>query len=251
MLYPMNKLIGLGLTALDGDIGTVRDIYFDDQRWAVRYLVVETGSWLQSRRVLISPVSIDSTDWQASTLHTRLTRQQVKGSPDVDTDQPLTRQHELDYLDYYGYPDYLSGALLWGLTPHPVAASGDLKPYNRGEEARAEAHGDPHLRSHHEVSGYALEATDGPLGTLETFLIDHGSWAIRYVVIDTAQWWIGKHVVIPPQWITRLAWAGATITVDVSRAAIRAAPEYRSDGEFLREDEAALFSYYNRPDYWS
>ena len=251
MLYPMEKLVGLTLHASDGDIGTVRDIYFDDRRWAVRYLIVETGSWLESRRVLISPVSVESIDWHEGTVHLRLSRQQVKGSPDIDTHKPVSRQHELDYLDYYGYPDYLSGSLLWGMTPYPVMPPGDLKPYNAGQEARAAQSEDPHLRSRKEVVGYNLEAADGPLGHLQDFLVDNGSWAIRYVVIDTAKWWIGKHVVIPPQWISQLDWAGKSLTVDVSRAAIQAAPEYRSDGEFLREDEAALFTYYNRPDYWN
>lgn len=251
MLHPMEKLIGLTLHASDGDIGTVRDIYFDDRRWALRYLIVETGSWLDSRRVLISPVSVESVDWTARTVHLRLTRQQVKGSPDIDTHKPVSRQHELDYLDYYGYPDYLSGSLLWGLTPYPVAHPGDLKPYNNGQETRASESADPHLRSRKEVVGYDLQAADGPLGYLQDFLVESGSWAIRYVVVDTSKWWIGKQVVIPSPWISQIDWVDKSITVDVARGAIEAAPEYRADGELLREDEVALFTYYNRPDYWS
>jgi hypothetical protein len=33
----------------------VKDFYFSDQQWAVRYVVADTGSWLLDRLVLISP----------------------------------------------------------------------------------------------------------------------------------------------------------------------------------------------------
>ena len=250
MLYRMEKLIGLSIGATDGDLGKIRDIYFDDNRWAVRYLVVETGSWLDKRKVLISPLAVERIDWDEGIVNVRLTQQQVKGSPSLDTQKPVSRQHELEYFSYYGYPDYLTGPLLWGLTPYPVIPTDASAPYNEGLEARANTKGDPHLRSIGEVKGYQLHGADGPMGHLEDMMIDNGSWAVRYIVVDTAHLWFGKHVVMPVQWIQKLDWGGQAVFVDVTREAGRHAPEYDASIEFSREYETRLFGHFDRPGYW-
>ena len=106
MLYRMEKLIGMSIRASDGEIGKVKDVYFDDHRWGARYLVVDTGGWLEGRKVLISPIAIESIDWDKSGVQVTLTRQQVEASPPIDTDKPVSRQHEADFLGCYGYPSY-------------------------------------------------------------------------------------------------------------------------------------------------
>lgn len=248
MLYRMEKLIGMSMGATDGLIGKIEDVYFDDQRWAARYLLVNTGDWLMGRRVLISPIGVIGFDWAARTVRLRLTQQQVKDSPDFDTDKPVSRQHELAFLEHYGYPDYFSGGLLWGSTPYPVL-SADV-PVRDTPAATAMPHRDPHLRSLQEVAGYHLQATDEGIGHLEDFLVDDVSWAIRYVVVDTSNWWPGKHVVIPPQWIQQLDWDAKKVMVDVQRSIVQGAPEYDPAIEFSREYEAGLFSHYDRQGYW-
>jgi len=119
MLYGFVKLNGLPVEATDGDVGKVKDIYFDDHRWAVRYPVVETGSWLAGRKVLISPISVKSIDREKNIARVGLTQQQVRASPNIDTDKPVSRQHERDFFDYYGYPYYWSGPRLWGTASYP------------------------------------------------------------------------------------------------------------------------------------
>lgn len=262
MLHRMDRLLDFEINASDGEVGRVRDLHVDDRRWAVRYLVVETGSWLEARRVLISPLAIDSIDWVAGTISLRLTRQQVRGSPAVDSPRPLSRQHEISYFNYYGYPDYLSGPLLWGLTPYPVIPDDVGLPLttdaiaDRADEAAAVREGDGgehdgrHLRSAVEITGWPLQARDHPIGHLEDFIIDSGSWALHYLVVDTASWWLGRHVVVPVQWILRLDDAHAVIEVDVLREQIRAAPEYDPAIALSRDYEIQLFGHYQRPGYW-
>lgn len=250
MLYRMERLIGRSIGTSEVELGKIVDIYFDDQRWAVRYLVVETGAWLDKRRVLVSPLAVEHIDWREGVVHTRLTQQQIKGSPPIDAHKPVSRQHEMEYFDYYGYPDYFGGPLLWGLTPYPVIPSDKATPYDRGLAARANDKDDPHLRSISEVKGYQLHATDASMGHLEDLMIDNGSWAVRYFVVDTANWWFGKQVVMPVQWIQKLDWSGMSVTVDVSREAVRQAPEYDASIEFSREYEKRLFGHFDRPGYW-
>ena len=250
MLYRMEKLIGLSITASDGEIGKVKDVYFDDQHWAVRYLVVETGGWLDHIKVLVSPFAVRRIDWDGGSVHVHLTRAQVKGSPSVDTDRPVSRQQELEFSRHYGYPGYWSGALLWGDTPYLTMPSGPVSVANDSRPGCAAAAADAHLRSAKQVIGYHLQATDAAIGHVEDFLVEDESWAIRYLVIDTRNWWPGKHVVIPPQWISTVDWAGQSLHMNVTRYNVTHAPEYDPAVEFTRPEEASLYRHYERANYW-
>ena len=161
MLRSMKDLEDYAIRATDGDIGHVKDFYFDDDTWVVRYLVVETGSWLSGRKVLISPIAIGEPDWTARALPVSITKEQVKNSPDLDTDEPVSRQHERQYLEYYGYPYYWGGTGLWGSDYNPGAMltnpgyGGCYADYGHAQVDHARAKvvadrhedGDAHLRS--------------------------------------------------------------------------------------------------------
>src|SRR5579863_10337071 len=137
MLKNAKDLHGFTIRATDGEIGTVDQFYFDDETWAIRYLTVDTGGWLAGRMVLISPISIlGQPDWPAKRLDVSLTRKQVENSPGVDTHQPVSRQHEIEYLGYYGYPFYWGGANLWGPEPYPASVAMGAAPLRELETAR-------------------------------------------------------------------------------------------------------------------
>jgi len=119
MLSSMEDLEHYAIRATDGAIGQVKDFYFDDEAWVIRYLVVDTGTWLSSRKVLISPIAIGEPNWAEKILPVSITKEQVKNSPDIDTDKPVSRQHERRYLGYYGYPYYWGGGGPWGDEIYP------------------------------------------------------------------------------------------------------------------------------------
>jgi hypothetical protein len=250
-------LKGFTLGATDGDVGSVEEVYFDDARWGIRYLVVDTGGWLSGRTVLISPISIRGTDWGERTIKVDLTRKQVEESPDIDTDKPVSRQHEIAYFGYYGYPWYWGGPYLWGVGAHPLDAASPLIPVDpaaaevqaRIDEERAAA--DHHLRSSAEVIGYSIHATDDDIGHVDDFLFDDASWAIRYMVVDTRNWWPGKKVLVSPQWIERIDWPSLEVFVKLTRATVKDSPEYDPSNPPTREYEAALHRHYGQSGYWS
>jgi hypothetical protein len=264
MLRSLHDLKDYAIGATDGPIGQVKDFYFDDDRWTIRYLVVETGSWLASRQVLITPFSIRGADWAKRLLPVSITREQVRKSPDIDTDKPVSRQHEIEYLGYYGYPAYWGGAGLWGGGLYPYAMLPEHPGYGADREhreleieayesAERERHrsDDPHLRSCEAVVGYYIQATDGEIGHVESLLVDEDTWAIRYMVVNTSNWWIGHKVLIAPQWITGVHWADQSVQVELTRAAIQGAPPYESSAELNRQLEVGLYRHYGRSGYWA
>jgi len=244
----MEKLIGLAIRGSDGELGTVQDVYFDHHRWAARYLVVDTGSWLEERRILISPICVENIEWDTKSVPVRLTRQQLEGGPHIDTDEPVSRQQELAYLGYYGYPSYWDGPFMWGATSYPYPTGPELIIAANGTPAHTDDSLDSHLRSAREVRSYHLRTTRASMGYVDDFLIDDESWAIRYIVVDTREWCPDKHVVISPQWITRVDWAEKLVIVDVTRDTVQRSPEYDPAIDYSRLREASLYQHYQRLD---
>ena len=265
MLRSIKDLENYAIRASDGIIGHVKDVYFDDEAWVVRYLVVETGAWLSSRKVLISPIAIGQPNWTERVLPVSITKEQVKHSPDIDTDKPVSRQQEMQYLGYYEYPYYWPGDGLFGQGAYPgttlvgLSSRSSDTEYRKAqaEDDRAAAQtqrredGDPHLRSAKATMKYHIEATDGGIGHVQGLLVDEETWAIRYMVVDTSNWWIGHQVLIASQWIHDLSWFAATVSVNLTRQAVKDAPPYDSAVPLDRNQEIGLHKHYKRTGYWA
>jgi hypothetical protein len=254
MIRSVKHINTFAVTASDGDIGSVADIYFDDERWTIRYLVVDTGKWLPGRKVLISPIAVRAAEWGSQRLELSLSRERVRNSPPFDTHKPVSRQQESAYFDYYGYPHYWAGPGVWGAYPTPMMPTPEeaarVEQRARAEKQAAAERGDAHLRSATEVTGYAISAVDGDLGHVEDLLFDDVSWTVRYLVVDTSNWWFGKHVVVAPDWISQIDWPSRTVAVRVGRQQLKNAPEYDRAEHVDRQWEASYYQHLQQPGYW-
>lgn len=251
MLTKTSHLRGFQICATDGEMGAVDRFFFDDETWAIRYMTVETGGWLGGRQVLISPISIIRVDWEAKRLDVALTKKQVENSPDIDTHQPVSRQHETELMGYYGYPYYWGRPFLWGTELYPAGLAVPMTPSVEAMTDRKRREStDSHLRSTAAVAGYAIAAVDGEIGHVDGFLVDDKAWAVRYVEVATRNWWPGKKVLVSPGWIKQVSWEGSTVYTGLSRDAIMNAPEYIESMPVTREYEERLYLHYGRPPYW-
>jgi hypothetical protein len=244
-------LKGFAIHATDGELGTVDDFYFDEETWGIRYITVETGGWLGGRQVLISPISVTGTDWQARRLNVALTKKQVGNSPDINTHQPVSRQHEAAYLGYFAYPFYWDGPYLWGPALYPAGLGVAPTPATvaLADQIRKQSP-DSHLRSIAAVTGYNIDAADGEIGHVDGFVMDDEAWAIRYLEVATRNWLPGKRVLISPAWVDRVSWAASKVSVGLTREAIQNAPEYTESMPITRSYENQLYFHYGRPPYW-
>jgi uncharacterized protein YrrD len=245
MLISAKSLRGYKLNGLDGDVGKVEEFYFDDRYWAIRYLVADTGNWLTGRQVLLSPYALISVDREGEYIHVNLTKEQIENSPSLDSDKPVSRQFEVGYHGYYGYPMYWGGSYMWGYYPTIVRDNKEWKDINHGEKS-----GDSHLRSTNDVSGHYIQANDGEIGHVEDFIINDETWAISYLVINTKNWWSGKMVLVSPLWIERISWEDSKVFVNLSREAIKQSPMYNEESLISREYEIELHQHYDRKGYW-
>jgi uncharacterized protein YrrD len=255
MLRSMNELYGYTIRATDDTIGSVHEFLFDDREWKVRYLVVDTGSWLPGRKVLIAPEALSKPDWASMTLPVNLTKDQVKNSPDVDTEKPVSRQQEDELRRYYDWPLYWGGfagpAGTGGYWPTPVDTERVPQPVERpGTTAVHAAPAETPLRTAREVSGYHIQAADGDIGHVDDFILDDDRWTIRYLVVDTRNWLPGRKVVLAPDWVDAVDWSESKVHVSLTKDGVKSSPEFDPEAPVNRQYEETLYDYYGRPKYW-
>jgi hypothetical protein len=228
MLLSIKELYGNKLGASDGEFGHVKDFYFDDRSWVVRYVVADTGSWLPGRQVLISPHAFGSLHPAGKILGVKLTRKQIENSPSIALHKPVSRQFEEEYHQYYGWPYYWQGDALWGMSGIPTlilpAETPSGKPAAASGPQSKDA--DSHLRSTQAVNGYHLMASDGILGHICDFMINAQSWAIGQLVVKTGHRFSGKEVQIPVSKVDRLSYDESTVSVNLTTNAVEQSPTH-------------------------
>ncbi len=249
MLWSLETLRDYGLRAADGSIGRIKDLFFDDHAWTVRYVVVDTGGWLTGRKVLIAPAALGEPDTTQREFPVALTREQIENGPGIDSDKPVDRQQETALNEFYGWPLYWSTPGMAGLALPPGYLDGSLPTGEVPlETARLESEqGDPNLRSAAEVTGYTIGASDGSIGDVIDFLTDLDNWKIRWLAVDTGRWLPGRQVVLAPDWIRHFNWAESTVEVDLTREQVRNSPPFDPSLGLHREYENRLYEYYGRP----
>jgi sporulation protein YlmC with PRC-barrel domain len=231
MLKKINELYGSKLAASDGDIGHVKDFYFDDKTWVIRYLIADTGSWLPGRLVLLSPHAFGRLDQNGKVLPVNLTRKQIENSPSIESHQPVSRQYEVEYYRYYGWPAYWVGGGMWGLANYPVVV-----PPSEGELISHLKHhhrDDKHLQSTRAITSYKVQTVDGAIGEVSGLVVDDKSWEIHNLVVEAGHWYAGKEILLLPENIDRISYEDSAVLVNLSREDIQKTT--RNDAAHVRK----------------
>lgn len=244
MLHSILKLRGFQIDATDGELGVVEDLYIDDGTWALRYLVVRAGPWLTGRKVLISPHAVLDIQHDRSRVSLDLTQRQVRDSPDISVDLPVSRQIEARYHSHYGWPAYWGGPFAWGAYPYPGMVADAYPPPVPPESPLPE--GDPHLRSAMELKGYRVNALGSAFGELSDFLMDEEDWSMRYFVIDTSRVW-GHQVLVPVELVESVRWDDRALRFSVGESVVRQAPIYDPAFPVDRSWEKRVHGYFGLP----
>jgi len=249
VLRNTSAIKGYTIVANDGHLGTVTDFLFDDVTWLVRWLVVDTGTWLSGRNVLLPASVLGHLDSERSEFSVRLTKQEVKDSPNIDTKRPVSRQMEASVYDYYGWSPYWTSGFYMGGYGYGFGYGGGTTgsiPMQREEDIAASRRSDddPHLRSIGEVVGYHIHAADGEIGHVEDFLMEEADWSIHYLVVDTKNWWPGKKVLVSPRSVTGIDWTDNLVDINVSRQKVKASPAYDGNTTVDRTYEKKYHNYY-------
>jgi hypothetical protein len=191
MLRSLKQLYGEKLGATDGEIGTIKDFYFAEKNWTIRYLVADTNNWLPGRKVLISPRSLGNPPASGKILRVGLTRKKIEKSPAIGSQDPVSRTYEEQYYKYYGWPpDWTVNATdMVGPQPEPEA----------------------HLRSTQAVNGYLVRVGDETIGYVCDFMVDTKDWKIGKLVVKTGHRFSGDELVMPTEQVQRISHDESTV----------------------------------------
>jgi hypothetical protein len=236
----VRALRGAATAAKDGIVGWVEEVFFDDEKWTVRYIIVRTGRGFAARRVLVSPRAVTAVDSSRNEVSLRLSRPQVVGGPDIDTRRPVSRQKELEYHLHFNFPLYWSGTELWGATPIPIVVQSLVAdaPPNAGSE-------DIHLRSSQEVIGYRVRTNDGIIGKVGDFLYDAQTWKILYVRVDVGRLIHRRKVLVPHRWVANVSWSRGELMFNLTSLTVRNAPGFEMPPQMTADAERRIVAYYD------
>ncbi|MFP4500307.1 MAG: PRC-barrel domain-containing protein [Candidatus Hydrogenedentota bacterium] len=235
MLLKAKPLLGYGLKATDGVIGTVYDLVFDEATCVLRYLVADTGSLLPGRKVLLATVALGTPQWDRGLIPVGHTREQVRHSPVYDVTKPISRADEVALHKHYRWAPYWAAAVTADTYP----------PEEPPEESDVPPGGT--LRSLADTFGYAVEGLDGAMGFLDDFVLDDQSWSFRLAVVDTATWLDGRMVAFNTHWIARFAGEKNSIETNLPLGKVKNAPPFDPEAPINEDVEAHYFDYYGRP----
>jgi uncharacterized protein YrrD len=228
--------------SLDGKVGGIRDIYFDDLHWAIRYLVISTGTRLKGRQVLISPLALLGVNRSGSEIKVNLEMAEIEGGPTLEEHEPVSIQFERDYYGHYAWPPYWVGPNMWGLSPFIMRT-----PAVYTDSAPLDTHADRHLRSLQEVLGYKIAVLDGEIGHVADFLVDDKVWAMRYIVVEQRSWLHWRRFLLPIDKVDRVIWEDSKVSVKLTRDQVKDSPDFVDAALSDHEFEASLQQYYEKP----
>lgn len=243
MYQVVSRMIGFKVKGTDGNLGTVKELYFDDVTWTIRYMAVETGKWLTERKTLVSIAALEKINWATRTFSVNLNREQVRNSPDTDIEKPISRKHELALHRYYAWNNYWGNGF-YVLPGFENAMLANIDDGVADEECSSSILKlNPHLRSTRKVTGNRINATDGDIGQIEDFLVNEETWGIRYLIVDTRNWLPGRQVLVSPKWLTGISWKDDKLFADVPRDVIKKSPEFDPSKPFDFEYEEKLLKH--------
>lgn len=261
MLRKLHSLKSFVVNGKNGKLGKVDDFYFDQKQFVVRYLVIDTGNWLEHEETLISTHAIDNVDFDNSTIHVNLASEQLEDSPSIEKNEPISKAKEKALIEYFGWPDYWkkthssdSELIHAGITERKKLLN--YKTLKKEEAAKKKSEiVETNLRSLEEVRGYKIHAKDDKFGHLEDlFVEEEDSWIIRYLLIDTRNIMEGKSVLIAPDWIESISWFDKEIFVNKDKEEIEESPEYEEPKEAKsyidKNYEELLYDHYDEKKYW-
>jgi hypothetical protein len=263
MLRSLRDLLRYDVDASDGACGTVRDFYFDDAAWCVRYLVIDTHKWLPGETILLSPACIRELHADSHRIAFELSRHDIEQRPHVPVELPIPREDEKRLSDYYQWPVYWSASP--GRPPMPAATgqagiqptgpmtgatAGGLPPTGpRPRPTGASGAGGPAatLRSFATFEGMTVQATDDVIGRLHDLIVDSECWEVRYGVVETGGVLHHRTVLLALGWVQHIDWTGRTLAVDLTAGQVEGSPEFDPAEPVNRDDERRLYDYYGRP----
>jgi hypothetical protein len=234
MIRSFKKMQGIHIRALDGEIGKLKDIYFDDRSWEIRYFVAELGSWISERNVLVSPAVISAFD--GAVLNVELTKHELRACPHADSAIPVSLQRKYAERSIFELV-CCAGSLI---NSGPII----VPPVENATDTISNEN--PHLRSCSKVTNYSLATWDGNIGITGDLLIDDHLWIIRFIAASIDNTCDSQVKLIEPQFIESIDHQESKVKLMISRYTALAKPLFDASKHIDISYEALIKDIFNK-----
>lgn len=218
MLYLTSTLQSCNVHATDGEMGKVKDIYFDDHDWAIRYAQVDTHKWLPARNVYVSPSSFKGVNKDEGLVEVNHTKETIKNSPTIPADSEISTANEASLTEYYGWNRYWMGGGLWGASDRPVVPqipAQDAENTARRSEMEMSENTNYVLLNESDTIGMKVHGHDGNMGEITDLVFDDDNWKIQYLAVKFLKVPTERYYLIDALHITSLEWVEKDLYVDL------------------------------------
>ena len=106
------------------------------------------------------------------------------------------------------------------------------------------------LTSTQDLKGFQLKADDGEIGKILSFFFDDGTWTVRYIVVRTGRFMLGKEVLIAPESVRKVSLQEQLLHVSLTTEKIKDSPDVDTRLPVSRQRELELFRHYGWVPYW-
>lgn len=251
MFLSANALIGYDVLATDEKVGSIEDIYFDDNEWIVRYLVDKTGFLFFGKKVLIPLLELDSIDSNKKNVKLKITKEEVMNSPTIDQDEPVSRDKEKLILGYYAFQPYWnvgSGFMGGGIGNAGSGYMGSAAGFG-GLKSRREIVKDSEedeensLRSVTEMVGYKMGIKEDEIGEVADLILDENH-EIAFIAVKTDKLECRDYMLVLPEWIHYISYRGKVFSTNKPKAYFENCPEYNLGDTVPDEYRKVLEEFY-------
>lgn len=221
--YRIASLLGCTVLASDGKVGTLHDVYFSDESWALSYWVLETGTYFHDRKLLMGPALMTLPDMKVMcdtpmTINVRATRAEVLASPDYMDDPSVSDQkaHDPRLHPFFLWFPKFDGSKI---ASRPMGAPPDLLANNQAEADRL-GH-NTHLRSFVEVCGYAVHTLDGgeeKIGHVLDMEFSEHDQRLTQLLINTGLGRSGGLLLVEPKDVQLIDWSDLRLHLRLTQA---------------------------------
>lgn len=244
MKHSLKNILEYFIETTDGMKGKIKDLLFDEDKWAIRYIDADFGNLFKDKRVLVPVDAIIDPLWYNNKFPLKTTKEKIENSPAPEDKPTVSRMYEKKLIEYYGYPTYWSAG---NMPPSPAGAFFPPRPLNVPKNKIRDKEPETKLRSFNEVKGYHIRAIDDTLGHVEDIIIDDFDWQLVYLVIDTSNWmpW-SKKVILAISWMEEINYLKEEVKINLTTDTIKNAPDYDPSQPIEMAYEKAISNYYQR-----
>ncbi|MBI1938555.1 MAG: hypothetical protein HYS25_10580 [Ignavibacteriales bacterium] len=210
MLTNFRSISKYRVEALDGNVGNIHELLFDEQSWIVRYIVINTGNLFMKNLVLLQPEEFVSCDTDEEKFLVNLTKEEIINSPSVEA---------VKKTNYY-WPNYWVGThLTYGWTP--------FNPYSK------KIYTEPGINSTHEMHVYKVKAVDEQIGSVDNFIVNTEAWYISNMIINTGFSLLpGKKISVTADNVKEINNQQNFVLLDMNAQEVKNYPGYESKKSF-------------------